>query len=192
MYQGTVAGVTNLVEERDNDLTAELFVAPIARISVLVGKVIGAAIAAMVALVGIFGMAVLMQIPLDAGDVLRVLAFTPILALAGGALGVLIVGITQDPKVVAAAIPLVVLPQLFLSGAIIPVGATDGFLGLVARLIPMTYSVDLARNIFYAGKPEYALAVLNPLWLDAAVTVGFCVLFVVVGTWLFVRSDRER
>ena len=29
LYQGTITGMTNLVEERENDFTAELFVAPI-------------------------------------------------------------------------------------------------------------------------------------------------------------------
>ena len=29
LYQGTITGVTNLVEERENDFTAELFVAPV-------------------------------------------------------------------------------------------------------------------------------------------------------------------
>jgi ABC-2 type transport system permease protein len=38
MYQGTITGVTNLVEERENDFTAELFVAPISRYSVLLGQ----------------------------------------------------------------------------------------------------------------------------------------------------------
>ena len=41
----------------------------------------------------------------------------------------------------------------------------------------MTYSIDLARNIFYSGKPEYAFAVLHPFWLDLAVTVGFFLVF---------------
>src|SRR5262252_6742793 len=36
LYQGTVAGVLNLVEEREQDFTAELFVAPISRFTVLV------------------------------------------------------------------------------------------------------------------------------------------------------------
>ena len=53
MYQGTITGVTNLVEERENDFTAELFVAPISRYSVLLGKVIGSGIASLVSLVGI-------------------------------------------------------------------------------------------------------------------------------------------
>ena len=192
MYQGTITGVTNLVEERENDITAELFVAPISRYAVLVGKLIGSGIAACVALVGIIGMIVVMQIPMDPGDLLRVIALTPILAIAGGALGVFIIGITQDPKTVAVAVPLLIFPQTFLSGALIPVAASSGVLGFLANVIPMTYSIDLARNIFYAGKPEYAAAVLHPFGLDLLVTAAFCVAFIVIGTFLFVRADRNR
>jgi hypothetical protein len=56
----------------------------------------------------------------------------------------------------------------------------------------MTYSIDLARNIFYAGKPEYALAVLHPFWFDLLVTVVVCVAFIAIGTFMFVRHDRNR
>jgi ABC-2 type transport system permease protein len=192
MYQGTITGVTNLVEERENDFTAELFVAPISRYAVLLGKLIGSGIAALFSLVGILAMIVVMQIPMDAGDLLRVIALTPVLALAGGALGVFFIGLTQDPKVVAIGVPLLIFPQLFLSGALIPVSNSTGILGLLAKVIPMTYSIDLARNIFYWGKPEYAAAVLHGPWLDLAVTVGFFLVFTIVGTILFVRADRNR
>jgi ABC-2 type transport system permease protein len=192
MYQGTITGVTNLVEERENDFTAELFVAPISRYAVLLGKLIGSGIAALVSLVGIVAMIFVMQIPMNAGDLLRVFALTPVLALAGGALGVFFIGITQDPKVVAVGVPLLIFPQMFLSGALIPVSASAGLLGFLAKIIPMTYSIDLARNIFYWGKPEYSAAVLHPWTLDLAVTVGFFLFFTIVGTFLFVRADRNR
>ena len=192
LYQGTITGVTNLVEERENDFTAELFVAPISRYAVLLGKLIGSGIAALVSLVGIVAMIFIMQIPMNAGDLLRVFALTPVLALAGGALGVFFIGITQDPKVVAVGVPLLIFPQMFLSGALIPVSASAGLLGFLAKIIPMTYSIDLARNIFYWGKPEYAVAVLHGPWLDLAVTVGFFLVFTIVGTILFVRADRNR
>jgi ABC-2 type transport system permease protein len=192
LYQGTVGGVTNLVEERERDLTAELFVAPISRYAVLLGKVVGSAIAALISLVGVLAMIVVMQIPLDLGDLFRVLAISPILALAGGSLGVLFIGFVQDPRVVAVAVPLLVVPQIFLSGALIPVANSSGVLGFLAKLMPMTYSIDLARNIFYAGKPEYAAAVLHPMALDLAVTVALFVVFAVVGTYFFVRSGRNR
>jgi len=192
MYQGTIGGVTSLVEERENDFTAELFVAPISRYAVLVGKLIGAGIAAMFSLVGIVAMIFVMQIPMDFADLLRVIAIAPILALAGGALGVFFIGLTQDPKVVAVGVPLLIFPQIFLSGALIPVAASTGILCILAKVIPMTYSIDLARNIFYWGKPEYGAAVLNPPMVDLAVTVGFILVFVIVGTYLFVRADRNR
>jgi ABC-2 type transport system permease protein len=192
MYQGTITGVTNLVEERDNDFTAELFVAPISRYAVLLGKLIGSGIAAMVSLVGIVAMIVIMQIPMNPGDLLRVIALTPILALAGGALGVFLIGLTQEPRTVAIAVPLLIFPQMFLSGALIPVQASSGILGVLAKITPMTYSIDLARNIYYWGKPEYSAAVLHPPMVDLAITVGFFLVFTIVGTVLFVRADRNR
>ena len=131
MYQGTIAGVTNLVEERENDFTAELFVAPISRYAVLVGKICGSAIAAMISLVGILAMIFVMQIPMEPGDLLRVLALAPILALAGGALGVLFIGFVQDPKVAGIGVALLVFPQMFLSGAMIPVQNATGILGVL-------------------------------------------------------------
>jgi ABC-2 type transport system permease protein len=192
LYQGTIVGVTNLVEERENDLTAELFVAPISRYAVLLGKIIGSALASLVSLVGVIAMIVVMQIPMDLGDLLRVIALAPILALAGGALGVFFIGFVQDPKTAGAGVALLVFPQMFLAGALIPTQASTGILGFVAKLMPMTYSIDLARNIFYAGKPEAAFTVLHPAWLDLAVTIGFFLVFTLVGTWMFVRADRNR
>jgi len=116
----------------------------------------------------------------------------PILALAGGALGVFFIGFVHDPKTAGAGVALLIFPQVFLSGALIPVANSSGILGLLAKLMPMTYSIDLARNIFYAGKPEYAAVVLHPAWLDLAVTVGLFIAFTVIGTFFFVRADRNR
>ena len=192
MYQGTITGVTNLVEERENDFTAELFVAPISRFAVLLGKLIGSGVAAMVSLVGIIAMIVVMQIPMNPGDLLRVIALTPVLALAGGALGVFFIGLTQDQKTVAIGRPAADLPADVPVRGAHPGPGLHGILGILAKIIPMTYSIDLARNIFYLGKPEYAAAVLHPMWFDALITGAFFLFFMVVGTILFVRADRNR
>jgi hypothetical protein len=34
-------------------------------------------------------------------------------------------------------------------------------LGLLAKVMPMTYGIDLARDIFYAGKPAASFTVLD-------------------------------
>jgi ABC-2 type transport system permease protein len=146
MYQGTITGVTNLVEERENDITAELFVAPISRYAVLVGKLIGSGIAACVALVGIIGMIVVMQIPMDPGDLLRVIALTRswrsrVARWASSSAS------PRTPRP-SRSRPAADLP------ADLPVRGAHPGSGLVRRarflanVIPMTYSIDLARNIF--------------------------------------------
>ena len=192
MYQGGMIGVTTLVEERENGFTAELFVAPITRYSVLLGRIIGASLASMVSLIGVLAMIVVMQIPVDFVDVLRVLVLAPVLALAGGALGVLFIGFVQDPKTADVGSMLLVMPQMFLAGSIIPNAASSGILGILAKLMPMTYVIDLARNVFYAGKPEYAAVVQYPFLVDLAVTAAIFVSFLVIGTVMFVRTDRNR
>ena len=192
MYQGGMMGVTTLVEERENGFTAELFVAPITRYAVLLGRIVGASVASMVSLAGVLLMVVVMQIPVDPVDVLRVIALAPVLALAGGALGVLFIGFVSDPKTADFGSMLVVMPQMFLAGSIIPNASSGGILGVLTHLMPMTYVIDLARNVFYAGKPEFARVVQYPFAVDVAVTAAIFVAFLVIGTVMFVRTDRNR
>ena len=127
MYQGTITGVTNLVEERENDFTAELFVAPISRYAVLLGQdASGRRIAAMVSLVGIVAMIFVMQIPMDPGDLLRVLALTPILGARRRRARRLLHRLRPGSEGRGRrASPLLIFPQMFLSGALIPVDELD-------------------------------------------------------------------
>jgi len=192
MYQGGMMGVTTLIEERENGFTAELFVAPVTRYAVLLGRIVGSSLASMVSLVGVLAMIVVMQIPVGFVDVLRVVALAPILALAGGALGVLFIGFVQDPKTADVGSMLLVMPQMFLAGSIIPNASSSGILGILAKVMPMTYVIDLARNVFYAGKPEYAAVVQYPFALDLAVSAAIFIGFLVIGTLMFVRNDRNR
>jgi ABC-2 type transport system permease protein len=192
MYQGGMMGVTTLIEERENGFTAELFVAPITRYAVLLGRIVGSSLAASISLIGVLAMIFVMQIPIDAVDILRVLALAPVMALAGGALGVLFIGFVQDPKLADVGSMLLIMPQMFLSGALIPNAGSSGILGVAAKLMPMTYVIDLARNVFYAGKPEYAAVTQYPMALDVVVCVAMFVAFLVVGTVMFVRADRNR
>ena len=192
MYQGTITGVTNLVEERDNDFTAELFVAPISRYAVLLGKLIGSGVAAMFSLIGIVAMIIVMQIPMNAGDLHA--GHRPDPGPRPGRRCARRVPDRADPGAAhrGGRRPTADLPADVPVGGVDPGLRFERALGALARIIPMTYSIDLARNIYYWGKPEYAAAVLHPPMLDLAITVGFFLVFTIVGTILFVRADRNR
>ena len=56
----------------------------------------------------------------------------------------------------------------------------------------MRYAVDVARNVFYAGLPEYESVVLAPFPINAAVIGAALAVFLVAGTASFLRSERNR
>jgi ABC-2 type transport system permease protein len=81
---------------------------------------------------------------------------------------------------------------MFLSGAIIPISSSSGILFILNRMMPMTYCLDLFRAVVYAGTPDYASVVLfNPV-VTLSVIVGLTVLFLVIGTFLFARSETHK
>jgi ABC-2 type transport system permease protein len=56
----------------------------------------------------------------------------------------------------------------------------------------MRYAVDLTRGIYYAGLPEYnQVVLLNPFINLVIMILGFT-LFLVVGTLIFVRKEKNR
>jgi ABC-2 type transport system permease protein len=192
LYQFSMGGVVSLIEDRDRDFTQEIFVAPISRYAIILGKVIGASVTSLLMIIGTFAVAVVMRIPLSWTDVGHILLIAPLLALSGAALGVFFISLVNDPQMADRGSFLLVFPQMFLTGAIIPVTHSSGVLKLLADVLPMTYLVDLVRGLFYSGKPAYHRIVLHPPALDFLVTVVFFIVFTVVGTLLFARSERNR
>ncbi|GBU22735.1 hypothetical protein R80B4_02647 [Fibrobacteres bacterium R8-0-B4] len=84
------------------------------------------------------------------------------------------------------------MPQMFLSGAIIPINDTSGVLLVLNRLMPMTYCLDLARAVVYAGTPEYGKVVMFNPAVNFAAIAALTAVCLTVGTLLFAWSERNR
>ena len=56
----------------------------------------------------------------------------------------------------------------------------------------MRYAVDLIRDVYYAGRPEYSKVVLEPLGYNLIVIGAMFMVFVVIGTLLFVKKESNR
>jgi hypothetical protein len=56
----------------------------------------------------------------------------------------------------------------------------------------MTYAVDLLRSTYYSGSPEYPYTVLFHPIINIAVVVSLFLLFFGIGTYLFVRNEKNR
>jgi ABC-2 type transport system permease protein len=191
LYQGAMTGVVSLMEDRKSSFTQEIFVAPISRYSIIIGKAVGATITSLISLVGTFAVALFMHIPLTWADFGHIMMVAPFVALSGAALGIFFISLVTDPDTADRGSFLLIFPQTFLAGAIIPVIASTGILKFLADILPMTYLVDLIRGVFYQGKPEFHHVVLHSIGFNIAVTAAFFVVFIVVGTILFTRKERD-
>jgi len=193
LVQFTMMGVTSLIEERESGFTQEIFVSPVSRYSILFGKILGGSLGSLVSLIALFIVAFAMGIPLSLAGVGSILLVTPVLFLLGGALGILLSGtFGSSPKAVDRATIMVMFPQMFLSGALIPVKNSTGLLSVFVHLMPATYLVDLLRGVFYRGTPVYGQVVLYNPMVDLIISVALAMAFLVLGSYLFVRSERNR
>jgi ABC-2 type transport system permease protein len=125
-------------------------------------------------------------------QLLAIIVLAPLMCLAGGAMAMIVLGFVRSNKTANIVVMLITLPQMFLSGVVIPIGHSTGILFILSRLMPMTYCIDLARSVVYAGTPEYSEVVLfNPV-INLAAIITLTVVFLVVGTYFFARGEKNR
>ncbi len=192
IFMMTTEGVTSLVQDRSSDFTQELMVSPISRYSIILGKIIGASVASLFQLIGTIVMGLVLGIRFEAGQLLAVLAISPLFCLAAGAIAAMIVAFIKSERSSNLVVMLVVMPQMFLSGMIIPITHSSGILLFISRILPMTYCLDLARAVFYAGKPEYGAIVMFHPMFSFTLIAGMTVLFLMVGTYFFARLEKNK
>jgi ABC-2 type transport system permease protein len=192
LFMVTTMGMSSLVDDHDIDFNQEMLVSPVSRYSLVIGKILGAGFGACLSMAGTLVVGFIMGISLPLDKMLLILALAPLMCLSGGALAMIIIGLIKSKRTANLAVMLITMPQMFLSGAIIPINNTDGVLLALNRLMPMTYCIDLARAVLYAGSPEYnAVVMFNPAVNFAAIAI-LTVVCLIIGTFFFARTEKHR
>jgi ABC-2 type transport system permease protein len=192
VYQSTALGVISLIEDRENDFSQEIFVSPISRYSIIFGKILGETLVALPQGAAILTFAFVIGVPLNLLQVVLMLLVGFVTALYGGAFGVMLLSLASNRRAADQIFPFLLLPQFFTAGIFAPIKVLPLYLDILSRLSPLRYSVDLTRGLFYWGQPEYDAVVLaSPLVNLVILGVTFA-FFMMIGTFLFVRSERNR
>lgn len=192
MFQTAALGLISLIEDREQDFSQEVFISPISRYTIVFGKIIGETLVALPQGVAVMLFGLVLAVPLDLRQVLGVALVAIVAAVYGGAFGVLVLSNLRSQRAAQQIFPFILLPQFFLAGVFNPITQLPWYLDLLSKLSPMRYPIDLARGLYYAGDPAYPHVVaLDPL-SNAAIIAGSFAVFMVVGTFLFVRSERNR
>lgn len=192
LFQSSAIGLISLIEDRENDFSQEIFISPISRYGIIFGKVLGESLVSIAQGIGIIAFAFIIGIPISLGHLLAFIPVALIVCFLGGAFGVIIMANLNSQRAANQVFPFIMLPQYFLAGVFTPISNLPPVLDFLSHLAPMRYAVDLSRATFYTGSPEYGRVVLdNPLFNLTIIGLLF-VVFLVIGTFLFVRKERNR
>jgi ABC-2 type transport system permease protein len=192
LFQTTALGVIALREERESNLIQEVFVSPISRYTIILGKIFGESMVALTQCIGVILFGSFIGIVMTTHQMLSMLPLLVVVCLLGGSFGALILSIMKSPRGVQQVFPLLIVPQIFLAGVFSPIKILPFHVLFLSRIMPMTYAVDIVRSVFYRGLPEASETVIFSTHTDLYVSIGFFVAFIMIGTYLFVRGERNR
>ena len=192
LYQSTASGVIWLIRDRESDFSQEIFISPVSRYSIIFGKIFGESLVALTQAIGIVAFGLVIAVPFAFTQIVAIIPIALIACFLGGAFGVLVLSLINSQRAVDQIFPLLLFPQFFLAGVFSPIDNLPPFLSFLSRITPMTYAVDLMRNVFYAGTTEYGKVVLHNPTLNITVSAVMFAVFLVIGTRLFVRKESNR
>lgn len=192
LFSSTAQGVISLIEDRQNDFSQEIFVSPISRYSIIIGKIIGESLVSMTQIIGILIFGFILKIPLSLSMLLTMVPFFLLICLLGGAFGVLVLSNLSEQRSANQVFPFIIFPQFFLAGVFNPVKVLPPVLDIFSKITPMRYAIDLLRGIYYAGRPEYSKVVIESPIFNFTVIVSMLLVFVTIGTYLFTKKESNR
>jgi ABC-2 type transport system permease protein len=192
LFQSATLGIVSIIDDRENDFSQEIFVSPISRYSIILGKILGESLVALAQGLGIILLGVVIGVPISVVQVGLLFLVGLVVCLFGGTFGLIIVSNLKNRRSADQIFNFIMLPQFFLGGVFAPINRLPIYLDVLSRISPLRYAVDLTRNLFYAGQEEYPGVVLaGPAFNFAVIGAAFAA-FLVLGTFLFVRNETNR
>jgi ABC-2 type transport system permease protein len=192
LWQSSAMGVISLIEDRENDFSQEIFVSPISRYSIVIGKVLGESLVALPQGIAIVVFGVIIGIPLSVATMVALIPVVLVVTLFGGAFGVLVLSRLPNRRAATQIFPFIMLPQFFFAGVFNPIDKLPWFLDVASHIAPMRYAVDLIRNVYYAIHPESVEIPLASVGTNLLIIAVLFVLFISIGTAFFVRAEQNR
>jgi ABC-2 type transport system permease protein len=173
-----VITIVSFLNERTQGTLERLMASPLRRGEIVVGYMLGFTVLALVQSIEVLVFALAVLKIHNQGNVLLIFGMEALMAIVAVNLGIFLSMFARSEFQAVQFIPLVVVPQVLLSGIIFPVSSEPGPLQVLSDVLPLTYAVNGMRDIMVKG----ASLASTSLLLDVGVVAGFAVLLIAAGT----------
>ncbi len=172
-----------IIWDRQFGFLKETLVAPVSRITIMLGRTLGGATVAILQGSIILGISMLVGFRPDSLAGLPVaLLFMFLIATLFTALGTAIASVLEDMHGFQLIMNFLVMPLFFLSGALFPIQDLPGVVDLLVRANPLSYGVDGLRGALTGAYEIGFLTSFNVLSV-------LMVILVIIGAYMFSRIE---
>lgn len=182
IFSSTFAGMS-VLWDREFGFLKEIMVAPVSRISVVLGRIAGGVTTAMIQAAFILGISIIMGFKiLSILSLLLAIIFILLIAVTFLGLGLIIASKMRDMQGFGIVINFIIFPLFFLSGALYPVENFPTAVRYISYIDPLTYGVDgLRASLLHVS--SFSI-VFNFLILGA-----FSLVMILLGAYFFEKSE---
>lgn len=191
----------SIVWDREFGFLREMLVAPVSRTALVLGKTAGGASVAAVQGTIMLVLAPLVGVQLTPLLVVEVIGLELLMAVAMTAFGVFVASRIQRMEAFQVVMQMLLMPMLFLSGALFPLTGLPKWLMVITRINPLTYAVAPLRQVVFAAQnmtpaaqARFAAGVtINgytlPIAVELAIVVVFALVFFILAIWGLSRTE---
>jgi len=181
LFASLFSGIIVLMDKQFGFLK-ETLVAPVSRVSIVLGKALGGATTAVLQGILMLALMILMGINIPLESLPSLIAIMFLISISFVSLGIAIASFMEDMHGFQLIMNFLIFPLFFLSGALFPLDGLPPIIKFISYLDPLTYGVDALR-LSLLGTSQFHVA------LDMGVLVGFLIVTTVIAAYLFRRIE---
>jgi ABC-2 type transport system permease protein len=178
----------SIVWDREFGFMKEMLVAPISRTSIVIGKAISGTLISVAQAVIILVLIPFLGIHITFIQFIEVVAVSVLVSFCITSMGILIAARLTSFDGFNIIMNFLVMPMLFLSGAMYPVTSMPSALRHLTQINPLTYGIDAFKHVLLRnGAPP--LGPEFPLMLDVVVVTAISLIMITLAALSFRQKD---
>lgn len=194
VLMGSFMSGVSVVWDREFGFLKEVLVAPISRISVALGRTLGAATVATIQGIMILVLAPVIKVSLSIWIVLALIPLMFLLAASMGSLGILLASRIKSTEAFQAIMQMLMFPMIFLSGVFFPMQDLPGWMSFIVKINPASYGVAAIRGVVLGNPPDspftiYLFGHAMTIWENVIIMAAFGFIMIILAMWSFGRQE---
>jgi ABC-2 type transport system permease protein len=168
-------------QEKEVGTMDGMMVAPINRLSIILGKALGQTTRGllqgfiiMALAIGLFGVAI-------NGSILLVVGLLLLGVFSFVGLGIVMTSVAKDQETAQMMMMTLMFPMMFLSGVMFPIQSMPWYMQDISKFLPLTYASDAMRKVMVLG------AGVSDISMDLIIMIAFGAVMIAIAVPLFRR-----